>query len=264
MTRHRSDRAFTIVELLVVMAIIGIIAAMALPALNSMITGQQASAARNLIRTALAQAQAHAAKSQKYAGIRFQFDKEGWRTGQQYLVLIEKAPEGNGASEYWAIPNARPIALPKGVGVISLDHAADVTLDDNTGHHDTDWANYDDYGLPDATTFTILFSPSGELVSKTVQVKNRNSSDVVFGEITMVNRPKTATPGPALLYGDNANSETYYPSWCFREMSARGFYLYQADAMQQTSPDYRFSNYVRSLEAVLINMYTGSLIDEDF
>ena len=262
MTRHRSDRAFTIVELLVVMAIIGIIAAMALPALNSMITGQQASAARNLIRTALAQAQAHAAKSQKYAGIRFQFDKEGWRTGQQYLVLIEKAPEGNGAYEYWAIPNARPIALPKGVGVISLGYNDDSLLGDYIGHpYNSDNSNP---GLADATTFTILFSPSGELVSKLVQAKDRNSSDVVFGDIAMVNRPKTATPGPALLYGDNANSETYYPSWCFREMSARGFYLYQADAMQQTSPDYRFSNYVRSLEAVLINMYTGSLIDEDF
>ena len=60
------------------------------------------SSAKNLIKSALAQAQAYAATHQKYAGIRFQvagdfqviggkvsFHYNAWKAGKQYLVLIE-------------------------------------------------------------------------------------------------------------------------------------------------------------------------------
>jgi len=266
---RQQDKAFTMVELLVVIAIIGIIAAMALPAINSMITGQQTSAARNLIRTALAQAQAHAAKTQKYAGIRFEFDKDGWRKGRQYLVLIEKAPEGYSAYQYWAIPNARPIALPNGVGVISQDHAGDLALDDETGHHDPDWLNHGEYGLADATTFSIIFSPSGELVSKSVEVRYRQEGavyDAVFGTIDLVNGVGLAPNQAPLLYHDNTNwpPQTDSQLWCYTEMSTTGLYLYETDAMGQAEVGARYTDYVRTLEPLLINMYTGNLINEDF
>ena len=95
--RHRRGKfcrpfrpGFTMVELLVVIAIIVLLATVALPGLTRALTANRESSAKLAIRNALARAQAYAVEHQKYAGVRFQFDQDGWQAGRQYLVLIEK------------------------------------------------------------------------------------------------------------------------------------------------------------------------------
>ena len=79
---------FTLTEMLVVVGIVALLSVLVIPNTAKMIGSYRFTAAQNLIKTALAQAQAHAAKTQKYAGIRFQQTSKG----QQYLILVESNP----------------------------------------------------------------------------------------------------------------------------------------------------------------------------
>ncbi|KPK76172.1 MAG: hypothetical protein AMJ79_07870, partial [Phycisphaerae bacterium SM23_30] len=114
--------AFSLAELLVVMAIIGLMLGLTMPSVNTMIHSHHLASVKTLIRSALTQAQVYAASNQKYAGLRFQQDLDG----KQYVVLIEHQPRCivSGALEnigerYTAIPKVKPIALPDGIGLIS-------------------------------------------------------------------------------------------------------------------------------------------------
>jgi prepilin-type N-terminal cleavage/methylation domain-containing protein len=246
---------FTMVELLTVMAIIAIMALLVLPGFTKMIQSNKDGAARNLIRAALAEAQAHAAKTQKYAGIRFQFDRDGWANGRQYLVLIENV----GGATFVTAPNAKPIALPEGIGVISseVDNFGDPYIDDD--------ATSDGplHTLDGATTFNIVFSPTGQMVLKSVTVNPRTDDDKVFNYETYVNN------GNALLYYDgwwrdsvSTGSFTLAPLWCANEPSTKGLYIFEVNKMQEVAASARWSNYIGTpdVEPVLINMYTGTII----
>ncbi|MBN1844737.1 MAG: prepilin-type N-terminal cleavage/methylation domain-containing protein, partial [Sedimentisphaerales bacterium] len=111
-------RAFTLVEMLVVILIVAIMISLIVPASNAFVYSYKASSAQNLVRSALAQAQAYAAKERRYAGIRFQYDAEGWEHGRQYLILIERTPAVDN-EQYQAVPNVTPVSLPAGMGALS-------------------------------------------------------------------------------------------------------------------------------------------------
>ena len=111
MTSRRVQTGFTLVEILTVLAIAAVVMGLAVPAVSRMVRGGREAAARNLVRTALTQARAYAAKEQKYAGVRFQQRiTSASEQGRQYLVLIEHV----GNNDYEAVPNAKAKALPKG------------------------------------------------------------------------------------------------------------------------------------------------------
>ncbi len=73
---------FSLVEMLVVVAIIAVMIGVAALNAGDLLRSQRSTSAKNLIRSSLAQAQAYAQKEQKYAGLRFQFDRNGWSDGR--------------------------------------------------------------------------------------------------------------------------------------------------------------------------------------
>jgi len=267
----QSDRAagFTLVELLTVMAIIAVMALLVLPGFTRMISSNKEGAALNLIRAALVEAQVHAAQTQKYAGIRFQFDKNGWAGGRQYLVLIEKSSGSTNADEYNAAPNAKPTALPEGIGVI--DYSMLMQYPVNQSQIDDNNYNLSDndtnrYGLLGSTTFSILFSPTGQLVVKNIYINRWDEYDQVFNSDYYVNLPpvKGQLPPPLLSHDRNWPTQSEYGSdWCRQEDSAKGFYIFEVNKMlQDVNPGTRWSDYIGTVEVepVLINMYTGTII----
>lgn len=247
--------AFTLIEMLVVVVILAIIVTIAMPAVSTMIKSNKMSSARNLIRSALGLAQAHAAKTQKYAGVRFQFDRDGWKTGTQYLVIIETDHD----TTFNAVANMKPATLPTGIGVISLDADTNGMLDDDEGDLD---------GIMGATTFCIIFSPTGQLAKQSVEVYARDDADTTFGSETNVNdEPLPGDPKVPTLYHDKnwGDQDTRGPDWCRTEPSAMGLRIFEVEKMEECDPDdTRFDDYVYSLDPVLINHYTGTIIDEEW
>ena len=272
MKLYERQTGFTITELLVVIGIIALMGTLAIPATVAMVESHRRTAARNLIRTALAQARAHAAQSQKYTGVRFQYDAAGWKNGRQYMVLIEhnqtyyyppSGPIDSLPDCYIAVSNAKPLALPNGMGVIALDTInPDPSFEaDNNNNLDDDEV-YNDGGILKASTFSIIFSPTGQLVVKDVKVYNRDQYDNIFGS-----EANSANKDVLFSYDNHwsPSGSVGAAPWCESENSTTGLYIFETSRMAEVNPAARYSEYVRTLKKpLLINIYTGQLIDEEF
>ncbi|MCK5269169.1 MAG: prepilin-type N-terminal cleavage/methylation domain-containing protein [Sedimentisphaerales bacterium] len=272
MNEKKQQSGFTLIEMLVVVAIIAVLAALSLPNTMGIIRSHRAAATKNLIRNALAQAQAHAAVTQKYAGVRFQFTKDQWQNNRQYLVLIENEPGlvpavggipvRRSYDRFVAIRNAKAAALPVGMGVISQAASGSVGI-------------LDDYGVDSVrgeTTFSIIFSPMGQLVTKDVYLRPKDDFDAaglpIFSDDAIVNTQSDVDNGIGLLYCDDDGSVEC--RW--GESSALGLYIFDADKlmsidglnMNDIQKAEERAIYIQSLEPILINIYTGTIIKEEF
>ncbi|MBN2376728.1 MAG: prepilin-type N-terminal cleavage/methylation domain-containing protein [Sedimentisphaerales bacterium] len=244
---------FSLVEMLVVIAIISVMIGVAALNAGDILRTQRISSARNLIRNSLAQAQAYAQTNRKYAGLRFQFDRNGWSAGRQYMVLIEKVPESVTAYEFNPIPNSKPLALPKNIGVITLPLDLQLLTEDQWLDDDPTLDGSD--VLAGSTTFSIIFSPTGQLVVKDVNLKERFVNDPVVNTLADVNL------GVSLLYRDTW-AGAGEADWCVKEPSALDLFICETSQLRDTNPDLRYTNYVADLEPILINVYTGTFIED--
>lgn len=204
----RSRGGFTLIELLVAVSIIVLVGTIAVFGLGKVLTAQSESAARLSIRAALARAQAHALANNRPAGVRFQFDKEGWRLGRQYLVVVEQAQDAYAPDLFTAVADTQPIALPVGVGVLALTFDRDGSDRDSDGRLEDDEdleeniiapltniiPGHDDQFLMDALTFTVVFGANGNLSLQDVFVRRRSdqfdsnpnmrvNTDPIFNEV---------------------------------------------------------------------------------
>lgn len=259
MKRNFHNYAFTIVEMLLVISIVVMMLLVVTPAVPGMIRSHKMASAINQVRSALSLAQAYAAQHQKYAGIRFQQTNDG----RQYLVMIVK--DGYRASRYVAIPNAKPSPLSSGIGLISAEvdnpqsgGTRDNYLDNNAGVGDLEC-------IEGARTFSIVFSPTGQLVVKYVEVQPERGHKI-FG--TQLATTRDTTDGFYRLLSHDYDQDTSAP-WCAGELSTTGLYIYEQNEMDEVDPSLRYSEYIGqhgasdSVEQILINIYTGGIIDRD-
>ncbi len=214
--QYRPIGAFTLVEMLTVVTIAAIMMVIAVPNITSMVRNASMTNARNLVKTALSQAQSYAVRNGVHAGIRFQKAANG----KTYLVLIENAK----SFDYWngtnkskqyssqrfvAIPNAKPKALPNGIAAVSASLDRDWNDDDLLDY------NYDQLFLPynlvtdnffncieNQQTFSIVFAPSGQLVTKDVCVEPRRGEG---GNLSFKQVSGVITLLPDGLYGDTTD-----------------------------------------------------------
>jgi len=283
MNKKQRHIGFTLIEMLVVVGIVALLSVLVIPNTAKMLDSYRFTAAHNLIKTALAQAQAHAAKTQKYAGIRFQFDSDGWQKGTQYLVLIENQNDfvdsfnipHHTPDRYVAVPNAKPSALPTGICVISgqVDIIDSDPLNDDIENDYLDDDVSDDplFCLNGASTFSIIFSPSGQLVVKAVEVQSRHQNDNIFGsEVAASTQPPTTLLSydkhwDYILMADTTDNSL----WCDKESSTTGLYIVEKSVLQDIPADSRYSSLLKryisndSVERILINIYTGTIIENE-
>ena len=261
MLNKRRQTGFTLIELLVVMGIMALLAALVVPSIPEMMRSQKMSSAQNLIHTALAQAQAHAAMNQRFAGVRFQQAANG----KQYVVLIEKGTKT--PADYYAVPNAKATALSVGIGLISgeVDDISDpdLYLDDEV---------FDDvlFCLDGARTFSIVFSPGGQMVVKDVEVRT-TLEDKIFGTLFATKldptRDKLVSNPLRGQYRLLSHDVTDSAQWCDREPSATGLYIYLEKTMEDVDSDKRYSEFIsghiseNSVQRISINFYTGTMIE---
>ena len=235
----KRQRGLTLIEITVVMAIIAILTAVIIPAIRAL-SGSfgSAGAAKTMVEAALSSARTIAMREQHYAGVRIQkaYHPEGPLHASQYLILIIHDPDGmkpdpnddDFATGFRAVTGVKPIKLPDTVGVMDLCVVTDrVRSNPSSSKHvrigdldsGRDESINDDYELSDVTTFSIVFSPSGNVVVYGLRVGNRNgiretvdhasqtSDDTVFNRRQEVERDQH----PAIFLHDDSFEENDQP-----------------------------------------------------
>ncbi len=249
----RKQSGVTLIEMIVVVAIVAMLAVFVTPAIRTFL-GSMATqgSTRAMIGAALSSARAIAIKEHRYAGIRFQkiYDPNNIVKSSQYMILIihdtSIPPSKPGNLACRAVKKVQPIMLPANIGVMDLILGSlkqKVTLDDDIDENDE---------LIDVTTFSVLFSPSGKLVIHTHKVEKVSDTDDIFNSASNIEN------GMGMFLQDKESS--IQP---INEISRRGFYLYDREEFKKVSDDERWSKYLRKLDLVNINTYTGRIISTD-
>ena len=89
--RLRLPAAFTLVELLIVLAIIGIVTALGIPLFGVLTGAKSVEAGRNLVAATLGQARTVAVNEGKYAGVMFFVDPATERTAMSIVIVTDPA-----------------------------------------------------------------------------------------------------------------------------------------------------------------------------
>jgi len=127
--RSRARRAFTLVELLVVIAVTVLVIAVSVPAIGRLIESANFSAAVNTVSATLGNARAQAMRTQRYTAVAFLFDIEARRYTLLPLELASNAGSLTKASRTPTIvqalvmrpqTGAAPVRLPRGTAVFGL------------------------------------------------------------------------------------------------------------------------------------------------
>jgi hypothetical protein len=286
--RAHNRQGLTLIETTLVVATIALMVGFGLPAVRSLLHSFQTEAGvEGVINAALSSAQAMAMTQQRYVGVRFQKrcvsnDPTNPLTGlvdaPQYMIFImqdEPSNMGGLSNGFRAMEGYEPIKLPDTVGVM------DIASSGSSGQAPVDMQLKKDYALNDVTTFSVVFSPSGKLVTHPVRVRNRNgvrlpnngdptkvSHDDVFNSVDNICRYKEgmfiqddyclrlSVPGPVEL-------------GLGQELSTAQFAIYDVvtfRVLYTAAPPTDLQKYFTSLSAaqsVHVNVYTGHLISSN-
>jgi type II secretory pathway pseudopilin PulG len=175
--RARRTTGLTLIEMTLVIGTMALLMGIAVPAVRSMMKSfQTEGGVRSMIDAALSSARAMAMSNQAYVGVRFQklctsdnpLDplRDVLNAPQYMIFIMHEEPKriGGLANGFRAVEGLDPIKLPDTMGVMDLTGVtSDATIDELTE-------------LSDATTFSIVFAPSGKLAVHEVRVRNRNGT----------------------------------------------------------------------------------------
>ena len=262
-SRRRPCRSsgLTLTEMVVVVSIVAVFTVLGLPAIRAFIRSvESGSSARGMISGAISAARAIAARQQHYAGVRFQNRYQEDGKGCQYMIFIVHDFDKTGlANGFRAVEGYEPIKLPDSVGVMDLKLGSTnpEQIVDGDGRINDDWE------VADTTTFSIIFSPSGKLVIHDVQVRNRNgkkdsSSTQSLDDIFNTEKQITNLTAPCgMFYQDD-----YANLGLGQEASRNSFIIYDRTIFEKLNPNSRYNDYLKDLEVIYINPYTGTMIEK--
>jgi len=243
--KTRQQNGMTLAETIVSVTIIAIMIAVAIPAARVLQDSLHSSGAKSMISSALSAARALAARNQRYAGIRFQYDPNG---NNQYIIFILHDSENLSLPKpgFRAITGLKPIKLPENLGV----------MENIGGDNDIDSPEK----LTDKTTFSIIFTPAGKLVIREVRVRNKDGQgdSPFYGDSLdeIFNKKAKVDAGRAMFYQDDYVADGYK-----KELSVTNFIIYNKNDFSRVNENSRWTDYLRHLKVFYINSYTGTIIE---
>lgn len=256
--QSRANAGLTLPEVAVVLAIAASLVALAIPSISVINSSFESTGALNMISGALSSARARAVQHQRYAGVRFQCD----RNGNQYIIPIIHDREATGlANGFRAVEGSKPIKLPINQGVMDLrmrtsdsaQYAPDAPIDEDADIAPE--ADGTEKRLSDTTTFSILFSPSGKLVVREVRIRRGAVTDDNRSADRIFDTRGNVEDGFSMFYQDD------YPELGLgAEHTRTSFVVYDKSVFSQVDSDLRWSEYLSTLQPVRINPYTGCIL----
>ena len=170
MRQHAAVRPFTLVELIMVMGVMILLAAIAIPAYSSLFSGRKTTLAANQVNGAVIEARTHAVSSKIYTALIFVKDSKlsGYTSIRQAEVYHN--PDTDNTSYLWRrwVPGASFMILPENTMV--PDNSSDLGMaSDSDGKVGSGSlpkvSNLNNSGLPSGITTApaIIFKPNGQL-----------------------------------------------------------------------------------------------------
>jgi len=279
----------TLTETTVVIVTIALLVGLGLPAVRALLDSfESGSGTKSMISAALASARAIAAREQRYAGVRFQkaHSSQGPLSASQCMIFIIQDPNIL-AYGFRAAEGMEPIKLPDSVGVTDLtivqlrnsvnpgNPFTQIRLD-GPGLTDAEREALidEDREFIDATTFSIVFSPSGKLVRHGVRVRNRDgyvdsAANTGISMDDIFNKKAQVDSGIGMFCQDDYYGVGWspYPDLGLGpEPSRASFIIYEKEEFNRA---YRkglaWSEYLVKVaqERIHINSYTGTIISPD-
>jgi prepilin-type N-terminal cleavage/methylation domain-containing protein len=245
----RTKHGLTLTEMVVVVSIVAVFTVLGLPAIRAFVRSvESGSSARAMISAALSSGRAIAAREQHYAGVRFQNKYQQDGKGCQYMIFIVHDFDKTGlANGFRAVEGIEPIKLPDSVGVMEVVNG-DGDIDDNPSGE-----------VMDKTTFSIIFSPSGKLVIHEVQTRNKDGeATAITSKDDIFNVKSNVENGIGTFVQDNSGVAGLQD-----EPSRNSFRIYDKTVFEKLNPNSRYNDYLKDLEVVYINPYTGTMINRD-
>lgn len=184
---------FTLIELLVAVSIIGIAAALTLPAISQIVRSNNYASAVNSVTATLSSARGIAVRRQTYAGVVFLWDAQREVMSLQVIELGSKQTgrlsatstdlARNSAAAFWPAANTAAVELPRGTGVYGLAmgyelprfNEAGGQIDNRTAHWYAGWRYEDNTG----EELTPWLFPNNDPRTKLDQLPPRISPDRV-------------------------------------------------------------------------------------
>ena len=189
--RQHAARPFTLIELIVVMGVMILLAAVAIPAYSSLFSGRNTTLAANLLNGAVMEARAHAVSSREYTALVFEDDGNGY-TRFRMAEVYNKPETENYSWRRWA-PGSDFVRLPDNTLIPTGNENLGTTSSSSEG---TSGSGAPPYvtdltysGLTDSEAPAIVFKPNGQLAG----TENKNMV-VRFAEANRYKANKSQTP----------------------------------------------------------------------
>ncbi|MBR2964065.1 MAG: hypothetical protein IKC53_07660 [Lentisphaeria bacterium] len=200
MKRRKTARPFTLIELIAVMGVMILLAAVAIPAYSSLFAGRKTTLAANQLNGAVMEARAHAVSAKVYTALVFAKDGNGLKSFRMAEVYHDSESETSGyAWRRWA-PGTAFVLLPENTMIPDTNDNFGMTTGGSEGNEGSSApkkvSGVPKKDLPGSTVTSgtssekaIIFKPNGQLAG----TENKNMV-VRFVESNRYDANKSKTP----------------------------------------------------------------------
>ena len=192
--RQKTARPFTLIELIAVMGVMILLAAVAIPAYSSLFAGRKTTLAANQLNGAVMEARAHAVSAKVYTALVFVKDGNGYKSFRMAEVYHNTEDPDN-TSYTWRrwVPGTAYVLLPENTMIPATNNDLGMTSEGTEGSVGSSAApkvsNLTNSGLTSGNAPAVIFKPNGQLAG----TGNKNMV-VRFVEANRYEANKTKTP----------------------------------------------------------------------
>ena len=169
MRQHAAARPFTLIELIMVMGVMILLAAVAIPAYSSLFSGRKTTLAANQMNGSVMEARAHAVSSKVYTALVFVKGTDGKGYTSFRMAEVYHNPDTENSTYTWRrwAPGTSFVLLPENTMIPAADTDLGTTSGGSEGKVGSGSmpkvSNLANSGISGSNAPAIIFKPNGQL-----------------------------------------------------------------------------------------------------